>query len=207
MFPNGGLAVTPRAIMRVIDADGGVAHDNPIESERVISAETAYQMVSLLGDVIERGTGAVVRRSGLNFPAGGKTGTTNDFKDAWFVGFSPSIVVGVWVGFDQPKPIGREAYGSKFAAPMWTDFMRRAAHVRAPGTFDVPGGLKEVTLCRVSYLRPVEGCPTYVEYLKQDDKAPTRLCPLHQGTIKQQVRRAIEGLFAGLGRKLRGIFR
>jgi membrane carboxypeptidase/penicillin-binding protein len=148
-----------------------------------------------------------VRRAGIDFPAGGKTGTTNDFKDAWFVGFSPSLVAGVWVGFDQPRPIGREAYGARYAAPLWTEFMRRAERIRAPGTFDQPGGLQEVTLCRVSYLKPVEGCPTYTEYLKPDDQVPSRLCPVHQGTIKQQVRRAIEGFFSGIGKKIRGIFR
>jgi penicillin-binding protein 1A len=207
MFPNGGVAVAPRGIMRVLDADGGVALDTPIESERVLSPQTAYQMVSMLSDAIDRGTGASVRRAGLTFPAGGKTGTTNDFKDAWFVGFSSNLVVGVWVGFDQPKPIGREAYGSRYAAPIWSEFMRRATRIRAPGDFDAPGGLHEVPLCRVSYQRPVEGCPTYTEYLKQDDEAPTRLCQVHQGSIKQQVRRAIEGLLSGLGKRIRGIFR
>jgi 1A family penicillin-binding protein len=206
-FPNGGLAVAPRAILRVLDADGGVALDHPVTSERVLSVQTAFQMVSMLGDVVDRGTGAVVRRGGVSFPIAGKTGTTNDFKDAWFVGFSSNLVVGVWVGFDQPKPIGREAYGSRYAAPMWTEFMKRAARVRRPEAFDAPVGLKETTLCRVSYQRPVEGCPTYTEYLKPDDKVPSSLCTIHRGSIKQQVRRAIEGLFSDLGKRIRDIFR
>jgi 1A family penicillin-binding protein len=206
-FPNGGLAVVPRGIVRVLDADGGVAMDNPVQSSRVISVQTAFQMVSMLGDVIDRGTGMAVRRAGVAFDVGGKTGTTNDFKDAWFVGFSSNLVVGVWVGFDQPRSIGREAYGSRYAAPLWSDFMRRAARSRPPGTFEAPSGLKEATLCRVSYARPVEGCPSYTEYLKQDDQVPGRLCTVHQGSIKQQVRRAIEGLFSGLGKRIRGIFR
>ena len=169
--------------------------------------QTAFQMVSMLGDVVDRGTGAVVRRGGVSFPVAGKTGTTNDFKDAWFVGFSSNLVVGVWVGFDQPKTIGREAYGSRYAAPIWTEFMQRAARVRRPEAFDAPAGLKETTLCRVSYQRPVEGCPTYTEYLKPDDKVPSGLCTIHRGSIKQQVRRAIEGLFSDLGKRIRGIFR
>jgi membrane carboxypeptidase/penicillin-binding protein len=113
----------------------------------------------------------------------------------------------VWVGYDQPKTIGADAYGSRYAAPIWSDFMRRAARLRAPGEFDAPAGLKEATLCRVSYLRPVEGCPTYTEYFKPDDAVPGKLCTVHQGTIRQQVRRAIEGVFSGLGRRIRGIFR
>ena len=206
-FPNGGLAVTPRGIVRVNDADGGVALDNPVRSERVVSVQTAFQMVSMLGDVIDRGTGSVVRRGGVAFPVGGKTGTTNDFKDAWFVGFSSNLVVGVWVGFDQPRSIGREAYGSRYAAPIWTDFMRRAARTRRPEAFDAPSGLEEATLCRISYRQPVEGCPTYTEYLKPDDRVPGGLCTIHKGTIKQQVRRAIQGLLSEVGKKIRGIFR
>jgi penicillin-binding protein 1A len=206
-FPSGGLAVAPRGIVRVIDADGGLALENPVRSERVISPQTAFQLVSMLEDVVDRGTGVVVRRAGVAFPVGAKTGTTNDFKDAWFVGFSSNLVVGVWVGFDQPKPIGRDAYGSRYAAPIWSDFMRRAARTRPPGVFESPGGLTEATLCRVSYARPVEGCPTYTEYLKPDDQMPGRLCTVHQGSVRQQVRRAIEGIFSGLGKRIRGIFR
>jgi 1A family penicillin-binding protein len=207
VFPNGGLAVQPRAITRVVDADGIVALENPPSSERVISPEVAYQMVAMLEDVIERGTGASARGLGVTFPAGGKTGTTDDFHDAWFVGFSSRVVAGVWVGFDQPQTIGREAYGSRFALPIWSDFMRRAARIRAPQGFEPPSGLREEQLCRISYLRPVEGCPVYTEYFKEGDAVPDQLCPIHQGTVKQRVRRAIDDLLSGLGRKIRGIFR
>ena len=206
-FPNGGYAVRPRSIVRVINGDGLVAMQNDVERERVISEQSAYQMISMLSDVMDRGTGASARAGGVRFPVGGKTGTTNDFKDAWFVGFSSSMVVGVWVGHDQPKTIGREAYGSRYALPIWTDFMRRTARRRPPQAFEVPSGLKEEQLCSVSYLRPVEGCPVYTEYLKEGDDAPGKLCTLHEGSIKQQIRRAVEGLFSGLGKKLKGIFR
>jgi penicillin-binding protein 1A len=206
-FPNGGLFVRPRGIVRVIDEDGGTAMSNPVESERVISPETAFQMVSMLSDVMTRGTAAVARNWGVRFPAGGKTGTTNDFKDAWFVGFSSSLVVGVWVGADQPRTIAREAYGSKYALPIWSDFMRQAARRRPPEAFDVPAGLHDEPLCRVSYLRPVDGCPTYDEYFKEGDTVPGRLCTVHKGSVKQRVRRALEGFFSGLGRRLRDIFR
>ena len=111
VFPNGGLAVQPRGIIGVVDADGTAVLQNAARSERVISPQTAFQMVSMLGDVIDRGTGSAARTLGVRFAVGGKTGTTNEFKDAWFVGFSSAVVAGVWVGFDQPKPIGREAYG------------------------------------------------------------------------------------------------
>ena len=206
-FPNGGYAVRPRAIARVVNADGLVAMQNDVERERVISEQSAFQMISMLSDVMDRGTGASARAAGVRFPVGGKTGTTNDFKDAWFVGFSSSVVAGVWVGHDQPRTIGRDAYGSRYALPIWSEFMRRIAKRRPPQAFEVPSGLQEEQLCSVSYLRPVEGCPVYIEYLKEGDDAPGRLCTLHDGSIKQRIRRSVEGFFSGLGKKLKGILR
>jgi penicillin-binding protein 1A len=207
VFPNGGLAVTPRGILRVVDADGGTVEEQPATPERVLSQETAYQMVSMLADVMDRGTGSPARQWGIRAPVGGKTGTTDDFKDAWFVGFSSSIVAGVWVGYDQPQTIAREAYGSRYALPIWSDFMRQALRSRAGAEFEVPDTLRDEPLCRVSYLRPVEGCPTYTEYFKEGDQVPGRLCPIHQGSIKQRVRRAVEGFLSGLGKRLGRIFR
>jgi 1A family penicillin-binding protein len=205
-FPNGGFAVRPRAIKAVTNEDGGAALQNEVVRDRVISEETAYQMVSMLGDVLDRGTASAARSWGVRFPAGGKTGTTNGFKDAWFVGFSSSLVVGVWVGFDKPETIASNAYGSRYALPIWSDFMRSAARHRPARAFEVPAGMHEMELCAVSYQRPVERCPTYIEYLKEGDHAPGRLCTLHQGSIKQRVRRAVEGFFSGLGKKIKGIF-
>jgi penicillin-binding protein 1A len=207
VFPNGGLAVTPRGILRVVDADGDTVEEQPATSERVLSPETAYQMVSMLADVMDRGTGSAARQWGIRAPVGGKTGTTDDFKDAWFVGFSSSIVAGVWVGYDQPQTIAREAYGSRYALPIWSEFMRQALRSRAGGEFEVPDTLRDEPLCRVSYLRPVEGCPTYTEYFKEGDPVPGRLCSIHQGSIKQRVRRAVEGFLSGLGKRLGRIFR
>ncbi len=207
MFPNGGFAVRPRGIARVLDSDGGSAYENLPATRRVLSPQDAYQMVSMLQDVIDRGTASAARNWGIRFQAGGKTGTTNDFKDAWFVGFSSSVVVGVWVGFDQPKAIGPAAYGARYALPIWSDFMRRAARRRAPGAFVVPSGLHDEQLCRVSYLRPVEGCPVYSEHFKAGDDVPTRLCPIHKGSVKQRVRRLFEGVLSGIGERLKGIFR
>lgn len=207
MFPNGGLAVAPRAIIRVVDADGATAFAEPVRAERVVSPETAYQMVTMLSDVLDRGTGAAARRWGITFPAGGKTGTTDAFKDAWFVGFSSAMAAGVWVGFDQPASMGREAYGSRLALPIWSDFMRRASRIRRPGAFERPDGLRAEPLCRISYLRPVDGCPEYEEYFKPGDQVPGRLCPIHTGSIKQRVRRTLEGFFSGVGRRIRELIR
>ncbi|MCC7181712.1 MAG: PBP1A family penicillin-binding protein [Acidobacteria bacterium] len=207
MFPNGGMAVRPRDLLRVIDADGAPALQQSVEAERVLSPEVAFQMVSMLGDVVDRGTGTAARRLGVRFPIAGKTGTTDDFKDAWFVGFSPSLVVGVWVGFDRPATIGRDAYGSRYALPIWADFMQRAVRVRPAGTFERPARLHEEALCAISYSRPVEGCPLYTEYFKEGDQVPDRLCTLHRGTIRQRVSRTVQGWIAEAGRRVRAIFR
>ena len=204
MFPNGGLRVEPRALTRVVDADGGVAYDNPARQDRVVTQAVAYQMVSMLEDVVDRGTASPARTTyGVRFPVGGKTGTTDDFKDAWFVGFTTSTVVGVWVGEDQPATIGREGYGARYALPIWSEFIKAAARKRGAKAFTVPSGMREELLCRLSYLKPVENCPTYTEHFKEGDDVPGTLCPIHKGSVKQQIKRAVQGFFG----KLKGIFK
>ena len=127
VFPNGGFAVTPRPILQVLDNDGYAVLNREVERKPVISEAIAYQMVSMLGDVVDMGTGAAVRSLGVRFPAAGKTGTTDDFKDAWFVGFSSSLVAGVWVGFDKPAD----------HRPRW---LRRAIRAADLGRLHVEGG-------------------------------------------------------------------
>ncbi|PYQ08372.1 MAG: hypothetical protein DMF82_01615 [Acidobacteria bacterium] len=193
--------------MRILDDGGATAYENPLELRRVLSEPVAFQALTMLRDVVDMGTAASARSLGLRIPAGGKTGTTDEFKDAWFVGFSTSVVAGVWVGFDQPATIGREAYGARIALPIWAEFMRRTTRALPAGQFEPPAGLREVELCRVSYLRPVENCPTYVEYFKQGDEVPSRLCPIHRGNFKQEARKVLNDILSGIGRKLRGIFK
>ena len=207
VFPNGGVVVRPRDIIRVRDADGATAFRQPVVSDRVIKPEVAYQMVSMLRDAVDRGTGSAVRGLGIKFPVAGKTGTTNEFKDAWFVGFSSSIVAGVWVGYDQPRTIAPDAYGARYALPIWADFMTRAARVRAPAEFERPAGLAEETLCAISYRKPVDGCPIYTEYFKEGDDVPSRLCTLHRGSIRQRLTRTFQGWMAEAGRRVRGTFK
>jgi penicillin-binding protein 1A len=124
VFPNDGLRVEPRFIRKVTDYEGHVLEENYPDAKDVTSSHTARVMVSLLQEVVLRGTG--VAASKLNHPLGGKTGTTNDFTDAWFVGFSPSITCGVWIGFDEKKTLGSKETGGQAALPVWIDFMRAA---------------------------------------------------------------------------------
>jgi membrane peptidoglycan carboxypeptidase len=207
MFPGDGQVARPRGMISVFDSGGRQVFDRAVEREQLVTPAVAFQMTSMLRDVIERGTGASVRTLGVRGPVAGKTGTTDDYRDAWFVGFSTSVVVGVWVGFDQPAPIGRDAYGARVALPIWADFMKRTARQLAAADFAVPPGVHGEELCSVSYLAPVEGCPVYTEFFKEGDTVPTTLCPLHRGSFKQQATRAITGFFRGLGGRISGIFR
>jgi 1A family penicillin-binding protein len=202
-FANGGEAVRPRGLVRVVDAEGTTVHETQPYHERVLTRDTAFQMLTMLRDVIDRGTGAGARALGVYFPAGGKTGTTNEYRDAWFVGFSSEIVAGVWVGFDQPATIGNGAYGSRLALPIWSEFMRRAARVRPPRDFEPPVTLRDEVLCRISYLRPADDCPVYVEYFKRDDEVPHDTCDLHDISWDDRARKAIEELFSRIGRIFR----
>ena len=206
IFPSGGERVEPRGVISVLDAGGTHVLDRPVQRTRILSPEVAFQMTSMLRDVVDRGTGAGARALGVRGPVAGKTGTTDQYHDAWFVGFSPSIVVGVWVGFDQPASIGRDAYAARVAVPIWADFMKRTAGLFPDRDFSVPSTLHAVELCSVSYLKPVDGCPTYVEYFKDGDKIPTQMCPIHAGSFKQAATRAIEGLFRALGGRIAGLF-
>jgi penicillin-binding protein 1A len=135
-FPNDGVRVVPRYIRKVTDYDGRVLEDDYPEVREVVSARTARIMVTMLREVILHGTG--FQASKLNHPLGGKTGTTNDFTDAWFVGFSPSITCGVWVGFDEKKTLGNKETGAVAALPIWMDFMRVALKGRESEDFAAP---------------------------------------------------------------------
>jgi penicillin-binding protein 1A len=115
--------------------------------ERVLDPVTAYQIVSMAQGVVERGTATVV--ADLGYPLGGKTGTTNDYKDAWFVGFSPDLVVGIWAGFDTPRDMGEGETGGRIAAPIFREFMREALRDTPPTPFRIPSGVR---LVRVDYL-------------------------------------------------------
>ncbi len=208
MFPNGGFAVRPRGMVRVIDADGTTTYDNPSQSERVISPETAFQMVSMLEDVMDRGTASAARGWGIRFPSGGKTGNDRRFQGCvvrrvLFVDCCRRVGRLRSAEDDCPRGIRRQVR----VADLGFDFMRRASQRRQPREFEVPAGLHGEQLCNVSYLRPVEECPVYIEYFKENDDVPSRLCPVHRGTVKQRVRRAFEGILSGIGRKLKGIFR
>jgi penicillin-binding protein 1A len=124
VFPNDGIRIQPHYIRKVTQADGLPLDEAPAQVAEVISVETARTMMQFLEAVTKFGTGAAAAQ--LKHPLGGKTGTTNDFTDAWFIGFSPSVTCGTWIGFDDRKTLGEKETGAKAALPMWMDFMRAA---------------------------------------------------------------------------------
>jgi penicillin-binding protein 1A len=136
VFPNDGVRITPRYITKVTDYEGRILEENFPEVNDVVSARTARIMTAMLREVVLHGT--AVAASSLRFPVAGKTGTTNDFTDAWFIGFSPSLTCGVWMGFDEKKSLGRGETGARAALPVWIDFMKAALAGRAPGDFQPP---------------------------------------------------------------------
>lgn len=141
-FPSGGLEVKPILIEKILDADGNVVEETkpqPSTWKRRLPADTAYVMVDLLKNVVDKGTGQ--RAKEILRPAGGKTGTSNDFKDNWFMGFTHDLVAGVWVGRDDFKSIGFDATGGTTACPIWTEFMKGGHPSTPPRDFDPPPGV------------------------------------------------------------------
>jgi penicillin-binding protein 1A len=136
VFPNDGVRVTPRYITKVTDYEGRVMEEDYPEVRDVVSARTARIMTSMLHEVVMHGT--AISAASLKYPLGGKTGTTNDFTDAWFVGFSPSLTTGVWIGYDEKKTLGAKESGAHAALPIWIDFMKSALEGKDPGSFTPP---------------------------------------------------------------------
>jgi penicillin-binding protein 1A len=147
-FGTGGRRVTPHLIQRVDGPDGSVlwARPSPEGAERVIGERSAFVVLDALQAVVDRGTGAGVRSAGYLGPAAGKTGTTNDGRDAWFIGLTPGIVAGVWIGFDQPREIVIGLGGGALAAPVWGTWMRRSSSLPelAAPAWSPPPGLQRV---------------------------------------------------------------
>jgi penicillin-binding protein 1A len=193
-FANQGMTTTPSLIRRVDDASGHVLYMSDTHEERALSEATAFIMTSMMSDVINAGTAWQARKVGFTLPAAGKTGTTNDYLDAWFVGFTPHLVAGVWIGYDMPKTIIANGYAGELAVPLWGRFMAAVTRADAPDRFTMPATVVPVMVDRLSGLLPTDACrgaivydtdglPTdrsmvYTEYFVRGTE-PTDYCPLH----------------------------
>jgi penicillin-binding protein 1A len=152
VFPNQGVLMKPYEILKIVDRQGNLLEENRPLPREAIRADTAYVMTNLMRGVIARGTGAAA--AALDWPLGGKTGTTNDFTDAWFTGFDPHITAGVWIGHDDKKPIGPAETGAQAALPVWMEFMKayidRRGDRQHPPAFEAPGNIVFVSVDRAT---------------------------------------------------------
>jgi penicillin-binding protein 1A len=152
-------------ISRIEDSEGRLLEAAQPVSERALSAPTAYLVTSMLQSVVERGTAR--RALSLGRPCAGKTGTTNDFRDAWFIGFTPDLVAGVWVGFDSKRSLGEGSAGGRIATPIWTTFMEKALEGRPIMDFQIPPDVTFVNVDEKTGLRAVAGRPSVLEVFRQ----------------------------------------
>jgi penicillin-binding protein 1A len=179
-FTNGGYRVEPHFVRRVEDRNGRVLWQASPERRQVADPNAAYVLTTILQDVVERGTATAVRGSGFRGPAAGKTGTTNDNTDVWFVGYTPELVGGVWIGLDNPQPIIPRATGGQLAAPVWARVMSRVYEGRPmPDGWQRPPGVQTAEVDRGSGAIVSADCPahgaTYIEYFV--NAPPHGLCP------------------------------
>jgi penicillin-binding protein 1B len=178
VLANGGKSVEPRFFTSVEDSSGKTLGENPPRSERVVSPESAYLVTDLLRTAIDAGTGRDIRARGLDLDVAGKTGTTNDTHDAWFVGYTPELVAAVWVGYDDNRELGLS--GAEAALPLWARFMKAALAGSPRETFAPPPGIVRAEIDPATGKRASRSCPRRVREVYRRESAPTELCPLHR---------------------------
>jgi penicillin-binding protein 1B len=178
-FAAEGRRATPRLVTAVLDAEGGVLEAPAPESTVVLDPAVAYLMTSLMESVIKEGTARGLKKLGFDLPAAGKTGTTNDGRDAWFVGYTSALLAGVWTGADDNRAL--KLTGAKDALPLWAAFMKEAAADRPAAEFVKPDGIVRVRICVESGMVARSGCPKKLDEEFVAGTEPTRECLLHRG--------------------------
>ncbi|MEP2774534.1 MAG: PBP1A family penicillin-binding protein [Luteolibacter sp.] len=185
IFPNDGKRFRPYLISEIKDRNGNVLYTTPALSYQATSSGSAWSVSKILQEVATSGTAASIKRLGYTKPAAGKTGTTNDFKDAWFAGYSSTLTCAVWVGFDQPKKTIQGGYGSTLALPVWVDIMKTADRLGyKAGDLHSNVNLETIELCRNSGKRATAGCrdngTAYADEVPRDTAPdPNDFCPIH----------------------------
>ncbi|VAW35362.1 Multimodular transpeptidase-transglycosylase [hydrothermal vent metagenome] len=172
---NLGVRTEPIYITKVLDRYGNILEENTPVSVEVISPQSAYLMSNLLQGVVENGTGW--RARALKRPAAGKTGTTNNLNDAWFIGYVPNLVAGVWFGHDNEKPLGKNETGSKAAAPIWVKFMKKSLEDVPPENFPIPDGVEFVRIDKETGLLANSSTKEAVFEVFKVGTTPTRVSP------------------------------
>ncbi|MBD3257689.1 PBP1A family penicillin-binding protein, partial [candidate division GN15 bacterium] len=180
-FPNKGVHIPYRMIHKIVDRYGRVLEDNTlVQKDEVLSAQTAYIMVDMMQSVMKPGgTGVRARWMGFSRPAGGKTGTSNSFCDNWFIGYTPQITTGVWVGFDDKTSLGRGQDGSSNALPIWTNYMIPAHDSLPINGFEEPEGIEHAVVCLESGELATDRCIDVREEIFISGTQPTNTCTIH----------------------------
>ena len=176
LFLNGG-SVRPLVALDRIEAQGKTLRPPAGKMKRVARADTTYLVVNMMRGVLNEGTGAGARAQGFSYDAAGKTGTTNDLRDAWFAGFTPELLTVVWVGYDDNQPLSLS--GSQAALPIWTDFMKKAMAGRSNATMPAPSGITYAEIDRETGKLANPGCPHRFTEAFLAGTEPTEYCPLH----------------------------
>lgn len=213
IFPNQGLRRRPFLIDRIIDKAGNIIYQTPVLESEVITPSVAHLMRQILAQVLDRGTAASLRSEyGFKEPGGGKTGTTNDYKDAWFAGYTDRVTCSVWVGLDKPQTIVDEGYGGRLSLPIYADVMKKAlalGYKTEVPKVQLP--LSRVSLCRVSSQLATDGCGhagTAYEDALPYDLVPKNFCMEHRGVAAPRPRTQQQpGRGRGLFDRIRGWFR
>jgi penicillin-binding protein 1A len=180
VFPNGGVGTKPIAILEVLDREGRSIWRARPQMHAVLSPETAAIMTDMLQAVVQVGTGKAARSIGR--PLAGKTGTTDTYRDALFIGFSPIVVTGVWVGMDQYSTLGNKETGARAALPIWIDFMDQVLAGRPYHDFSLPEGVAKVRIDAESGLLASENCPNAVTVMFKKGTEPKQYCEHASGT-------------------------
>ena len=195
VFANQGVKVEPVTITRIEDRFGNVVYRSTTKRSEILSKATAYIMTDLLESVINAGTGGSVRwKFGFTKTAGGKTGTTNDYTDAWFVGFTPYLTACVWVGLDDPQlSLGRGESGAIAALPFWAEFMKRVYDtLKLPEeTFKQPPDVIRLQVCAESGKLATNYCPKILDEVFNVKYHPTEMCDLHRGPSPTNKRKGV----------------
>jgi penicillin-binding protein 1A len=176
-----GVRNEPLFILKVEDRAGTVLERNAPRPFEVLSEGTAATMTSMLQSVMDHGTGYPARARGFTLPAAGKTGTMDEYMDAWFVGYVPSLVCGVWVGYDEKKVIGPGMTGARAALPIWTDFMIGATRGTRAEDFPVPAGTLSRMVCAESGMLATDACPNTTTEIFPEGSEPSEYCTTHPG--------------------------
>lgn len=183
-FANGGTSVTPSLVRRIEAGDGSVLwRAEPRKSERVLGDAEAFQLTSMLESVVDGGTGRVVRDRGVRDVVAGKTGTTNEATDVWFVGYTPTVVAAVWFGYDAPRPIAPAASGGRLAAPAWAAFYLDGWREREPADWTPPPGMVRRTIDAFNGEIANEWCPVTQREWYRPGTEPTQICTEHSAPL------------------------